>query len=291
MTQSLLASCWTSAGDASPDPGRDVSPHSLRSRIEATAHAGFVGMGLFNVDLLHFLETSDFATLRQILQDNGIETVELEFLANWWMTGAPREESDQVRRLLLTAAQELGASTIKTAASLDGSEVDFHLLASELHQLGADASEHGTTIGLEFMAFTNIPTLSKAMELIRAADHPCIGLEIDAWHIDRCHTTMEELATVPLSAIMGVELDDGLHHQTDDAYRDTVDNRMIPGRGEFPLIDLVNTLVGIGWQGPWGVEILSAEYRTLDVAQALAETADATFALLADAERERGARA
>ena len=36
----LLATCWTSAGDATPDRGDEVSPVDLRTRIETAAEVG-----------------------------------------------------------------------------------------------------------------------------------------------------------------------------------------------------------------------------------------------------------
>ena len=94
MRERLLASCWTTAGDARPDPGHDRSPHPLRERIERAAEAGFVGVGLLEVDLRQFLATASLATLSQILDDNGIELIELEFLTNWWTAESLRRRSD-----------------------------------------------------------------------------------------------------------------------------------------------------------------------------------------------------
>src|SRR6188768_1063320 len=47
----LLATCWTHAGDARPGRGDGASPLTVRERIEATAAAGWDGIGLPVVDL------------------------------------------------------------------------------------------------------------------------------------------------------------------------------------------------------------------------------------------------
>lgn len=247
-----------------------------------------MGVGLLEVDLRQFLATASLATLSQILNDNGMECIELEFLTNWWTTESLRRRSDDSRRFLLAAAEALGARAIKAAPSLEGGLLDLDLFAHEFRQLGMEASEHGTTIALEFMAFTNVPTLKAALDLLTATDHPAVGLEIDVWHVDRCRTTMDELSEVPLSAIMGVELGDGLHQEKGDPYRDTVDNRLLPGRGEFNLTEFITVIRGIGWDGPWGVEILSSDHRARDLGEALADTAATTVSVLAAAEREKG---
>lgn len=41
----LLATCWTTAGDANPRPGDQRSPVPIRERVEAAAAAGFEGSG------------------------------------------------------------------------------------------------------------------------------------------------------------------------------------------------------------------------------------------------------
>ena len=61
---------------------------------------------------------------------------------------------------------------------------------------------------------------------------------------------------------------------------DTVNNRMFCGRGCFDLTGLVKLLRGLGFDGPWGVEILSTSYRTLPVDQALKLAAESTLAVL-----------
>ena len=42
-TEDLLATCWTTAGDATPGSDDERSPLSLRERAEAAGAAGFTG--------------------------------------------------------------------------------------------------------------------------------------------------------------------------------------------------------------------------------------------------------
>ena len=54
-----------------------------------------------------------------------------------------------------------------------------------------------------------------------------------------------------------------------NAFEDTVERRVLCGEGSFDLTGLVNMLRGKGFDGPWGVEILSESFRKLPVAEAL----------------------
>ena len=49
--QELMATCWSSAGDAASDRADLRSPLPLRERIEAASATGFTGFGLLSDDL------------------------------------------------------------------------------------------------------------------------------------------------------------------------------------------------------------------------------------------------
>ena len=59
-----------------------------------------------------------------------------------------------------------------------------------------------------------------------------------------------------------------------------MDHRLLCGDGTFDLTGLVAVLRELGFDGPWGVEILSASFRVLPVGDALKLAADSTSAVL-----------
>ncbi len=80
--------------------------------------------------------------------------------------------------------------------------------------------------------------------------------------------------------IFGVELDDAAPDIVGTLFEDTVDNRMFCGDGSFDLTGLVALLRELGFDGPWGVEILSTSFRALPVSQALKLAAESTLTVL-----------
>jgi sugar phosphate isomerase/epimerase len=108
-SEPLMATCWTTAGDAAPDRSDLRSPIPLRERIEAAARAGFQGFGLLSDDLPDAERAYGLPGIRSILADNGITHLELEGIPDWW---APDGRSDEIRRRLLRAAALLGARHI-----------------------------------------------------------------------------------------------------------------------------------------------------------------------------------
>ncbi|MFF5114165.1 sugar phosphate isomerase/epimerase family protein [Streptosporangium sp. NPDC000509] len=267
----LLATCWTTAGDAVPLPGRDASPIPLPVRIEQAARAGFAGFGLMHVDLEEFLRTSDLPTLRRILDDNGIRHLELEFLTDWWLDEEERAESDRVLDLLVKASEALGPHHVKIGPDITGGPYDLERSAAGFHRVSEAFAQAGTAVALEFMPFSNIDTLARAVELVTTAGHPAGGLMLDLWHVERGAATFEELARLPIDLIKGVELDDGAAEQIGDGYTDTVLRRRLCGQGDFRVTEFIGLLRDLGWSGPWGVEILSETYRVRPLESALPE--------------------
>jgi sugar phosphate isomerase/epimerase len=281
----LLATCWTTAGDAVPLPGRHTSPIPLRERIEAAARAGFTAFGVLDFDLHVFLRSADLMDLSALLEDNGMRYIELEFLTRWWTSGAEREASDRDRAFLFEAAEVLGAHHVKVAPDLqDTSAPDLDAWAAEFHHLSRQAAEHGTRVALEFMPFANVSTLDLAVQLVQRAAHPAGGLLVDLWHVERSGIDPASVEGIPIELVFAVELDDGSARPAGDPYDDTVLRRLIPGSGEFRVVEFAAALIRSGWSGPWGIEIIGEEYRIRPLDEALHEVARRTNQLLTQAD-------
>ena len=108
----LLASYWTISCGI-PHTDREYSPFDFRDRVESAARAGFKGFGLWHADLEHVLKTRPLREMRQILDDNGIKHIELEFLIDWFLEGERKRQSDVRKKLLLDAAEVLRAHHVK----------------------------------------------------------------------------------------------------------------------------------------------------------------------------------
>src|SRR5690349_331661 len=274
MHDSLLATCWSSAGDAASDRTDLRSPLPLRQRIEAAAAAGFTGFGLQSADLPAAEQEYGLKGIRALLEDNGIVDLELEGIPYWWDDGQHREESDRIRQALLNAAEVLGARHIKVTPDGDDNPWDPGHWAAKFAELAAQAHDAGTRLGIEFFPWSNIKTLHDGLKLVEDAGHDTAGVVIDAWHIERAHTPVADLASVPLHRIVGVELNDADREVVGTLFEDTVHRRRYCGAGAFNLTGIITALRTAGWTGPWGVEILSEEHRSLPVREALRRAAE-----------------
>ncbi|MEV6492487.1 TIM barrel protein, partial [Actinoplanes sp. NPDC051633] len=249
------------------------SPLGIRERVEATAAAGFQGMGLLHADLVPALDEHGVRGLRALLADHGIVDLELELLTDWWTTGPARQRSDRLRRELLAAAEALAARHIKIAPDVSGGPWEHDHWVAEFAALAAEAANAGTRVGLEFLPWSNVRTVHDGLAIVRDAGHDAGGLIIDVWHTERAGTPPADLAAVPVRHIVGVELSDADAEQVGSLFEDTVLRRRLCGEGAFDLAGVIAALRAAGWHGPWGVEILSEEHRR----SALRPAVDAAF--------------
>jgi len=231
----LLATCWTSAGDAASDRADLRSPVPLRQRIEAASSAGFRGFGLLSDDLPAAVAEYRLSGIRAMLADNGIVHLELEGIPYWWDDGPRRAESDRVRHDVLEAAEALGARHIKVTPDGDDGPWDRGRWAARFAELAVQAQGVGARLGIEFFPWSNVKTLQDGLRLVADAGHEAGGVVIDTWHIARAHTPVADLASVPLERIIGGELNDADEQVVGTLFEDTVHCRRYCGDGVFDL--------------------------------------------------------
>lgn len=256
----LIACYWTLGGNYQFGDN-DYSPWDFRVRVEAAAKAGYTGFGIKQADLRRTLENYSYADIRQIFSDNNIRHLELEALFDWCGDGAARARSDCDRRDLLAAAAELGAHHIKAVGDFGDATWSLEQMHREFQILARQARDVGTTAALEPIAFSNIPDLATAMAIIGSSAGHGGGVMLDSWHVTRGNMTFESIMQLPAGSIAGAELDDGTLETIGTPIEDTLNRRRLCGAGEFDLRGFIAAVRSAGYDGPWGVEIISEEQR------------------------------
>ncbi|MFL5830538.1 MAG: sugar phosphate isomerase/epimerase family protein [Solirubrobacteraceae bacterium] len=277
----LLALYWTVSGPAEVHIGREWSTFDWRDRCAEAAKVGFEGLGLWHADIEHQLESRSLQEMRQIFDDAGLEYLQVEFLADFFVDpGDPaRDESDARRRMLFETAAEFDAHHIKVG-NIPGTPCELGKLTEAFAELCDDAREHtDATVVYEFMPFdVNVNTLDTALQLVQDAGRRNGGLAIDTWHMGKLGITPQDLTRVPLQYLRWVELSDGQRENMDDLIDETVNHRRLPGEGEFDLPAYVEAAKDVGYTGPWGVEVLSEELRSLPIEQEFQRAYETTLA-------------
>jgi sugar phosphate isomerase/epimerase len=287
----LLGLYWTVSGPVEVHVGREWSLFDLRDRCSQAARVGMSGIGLWHADLEHVLETRTLREVRQLLDDHGLGYVELEFLWEWFLDPSDerRQASDRMRRLLFDAALELPAHHIKIG-NIPGTPCELPRLIDAYAEVCADAAEQGVEarIAYEFMPFdVNVHDLDTALAVVNGADAANGGLVIDTWHMSKLGITPDDLRRIPLPRLAWVELSDGFYENMDDPVDETVNHRQLPGEGEFPLPAYIAVCRELGYEGPWGVEVLSEDLRALPIEQIFERAYETSMSQL-NAERSAG---
>jgi sugar phosphate isomerase/epimerase len=256
----LLASYWTLAGPVELHTGREWSLFDVVDRVAAAASAGFRGLGLWHDDLLHILEERSLPELRTILDDAGMAHLELEFLWDWFLDPGTEERrrSDQRRRALLEAAGALGARHVKVG-NFAGRQVPVGLLTERFAELCAEAAEHGTCVAYEFMyRDATAGSLEAAQSVVQGAGAANGGLALDLWHVVDLGISTAAIRELPAGCVVAAEVSDG-ERSPRPGPRRTLRDRRLPGDGDFDIGGFVTAVRGMGFRGPWGVELLSAQ--------------------------------
>jgi sugar phosphate isomerase/epimerase len=258
----FIASYWTLAGPVLPRSASQVSPFAFEDRARAAAAAGYRGIGLMHDDLRAVVHRLGFAAMRALLRDHGLVHLELEFLTDWFADGERKARSDALASELLQAAAALGARHVKVGGDRFGADWPPAQLADGFATLCERAAAHGTRIALELLPWTGLATPAQGRALLQAAGSPRNGgLLLDVWHLQRVGVPWREVAALPASAIAGVELDDADAQLQGSLWEDTIHRRRLCGQGGFDLAGFLRAVQAAGYEGPWGIEIISDEHR------------------------------
>jgi len=273
----LVATYWTLAGANSPHSEHEYSTFDFKDRVEAAAKVGFAGIGIKEADLEHILERRSLKEMKQILDDNGMKHLELEFITDWFVEGERKKRSDRVKQMLFTTAEALGARHVKIG-DFDMQTTPMPKLIESFSKLCAEAANYGTNILFELIVDAMIRTLPETLEMVQGADAKNGGIMIDLWHVVKLGIPYEDVARIPARYLLGIELNDGTLDCPWSLHEDTVNHRRFCGEGEFDVKGFVNCMLRAGYSGPWGIEVLSQELRKKPLDEAANQAFKTTIA-------------
>ena len=284
----LIGLYWTISGPVEVHVGREWSLFDLRDRCAQAARVGFSGIGLWHADLEHVLETRTLPEVRALVDEYGLRHLELEFLGDWFLDPGDerRKAADRTRALLFGAAEVLPAHHVKVG-NLAGTECELPRLVEAFGELCADAAQHtDAKIVYEFMPYDAVVnTLDAALAVVEGANPPNGGLALDTWHLGKLDLEPDDLRRIPPRFVSWVELSDGPFGIAEEWLDEVINRRRLPGEGDFPIPDYVRVCRELGYEGPWGVEVLSEELRNLPIEEIFDRAYETSSAMLAAGER------
>jgi sugar phosphate isomerase/epimerase len=281
----LIAGYYTLAGSRAGAGEGEPARASLEARAAAAADAGYVGLGILidDYDAMRAAGRSD-ADLRAICEDHGIGVPEVEFLYHWACTDERAAFSRELEDRLYRAADAFGAHHLNMGDVNPPAEMPPLEVAAERFAAICDrAAGHGLLVALEFLPWSGIPNAATAWDIVRTADRPNGGINLDVWHHFRGAADDGMLRAIPPERIACVAISDADAGVVGDLIEDTTRHRRLPGRGSFDLVGFLRLLDELGIGAPVTVEILSDEQNARPTAQAARMAIEATRSVMLEA--------
>jgi sugar phosphate isomerase/epimerase len=282
----IIGSFWTLAVGADP-LGDQRCLHDFRTRVEVAAKAGFTGMGFWHADILEIRRKYSFEEMKHILDANGIVNVEVEWLLDWFCTDARKTASDEIRALLLEAAEILRARHIKIA-DLGNDCADVPRMTEAFAPLCRQAAERGTNVLFEMLPaqFSRAASLDQVLSITRGSGAANGGTMLDNLHLQRIGIAPEEIVRkLTRRDLIGVEINDGSLAVPLNFQDSVVNKRLLPGDGEFDIAAFLQAIWSVGYDGPIGVEVLNEYIRKWDLKTAATEAFAKTQRVVAAARQ------
>ena len=281
-TPEFIASYWTLAGNVIPlgPLAQEASTHDLGERLAVAANAGYVGVGLMRSDLVSIRRRYDFPTIRSMLAFHGMKYLELEFLVGWMADGDELAESEVVFNDMLEAAEKLNIRHLKVGPDMNATEWPMERMVGRFANLCDRAAKAGTSVSLELMPWSNVADLETAIAIVAGAGRDNGGLLLDIWHVARGGIAYADIANIPNGLVNYVEINDADTELRGTLLEDTLNHRKFCGEGDFDVPRFLDALAAYGYDGPFGIEIISGQQRSrpfADVAKDAIRTAKREF--------------
>lgn len=170
------------------------------------------------------------------IDDTGLRVLDVEILR---LVADP--SAREIWEPLLETAAFLGATELLVA----GNDPDLGRTAAALHDLAELAAVYGVTPNLEFMPWTNVPTVETALAVVDAAAHDNAAVLVDAIHFARSGCSADEVARIPRARIRYAQMCDahpGTPGTTEELIRQAREDRLYPGEGIIDLVALIHAL-------------------------------------------------
>lgn len=235
----------------------ELSPPDL---VSTAAAAGYSHVGLRLIpatptEVQHPMvgDTPMVRETRARLDATGVQVLDIEIFRL-----RPETDVDAEYRAAIETGAWLGAKHMLVA----GNDPDESRLVDRFAQICDLASRYGIAASLEFMSWTDAKDLPQAARIVERAGRANGGILVDAFHVSRSRSRVEDIARIPASRFRYAQLCDApaaIPPTTEAVLAEARGARRFPGDGELDLVALVRAL-------PHDIP-LSLEIPTLELAK------------------------
>lgn len=234
---------------------------TLDEKLRAIADARFRGVEIFENDLLSF--NGSPRAVRQMIADLGLATVTFQPFRDFEGMPEPKREhvfSRAERKFDLM--QELGCDLLMVCSNVSPDSLGgIDRAVADFHELGERAAKRNLRVAFEALAWgRHINDYRDSWEVVRRANHPCVGLVLDSFHILARGTDLSAIRSVPKDKIFLVQMADAPKLEM-DYLSWSRHYRCFPGQGDLPVDAFMDALQTTGFDGVLSLEIFNDRFR------------------------------
>jgi 2-keto-myo-inositol isomerase len=255
--------------------------------LEDLTAAGCTQVEVWLTKLEIYLESHQFKDIHYWVEKTKLSLPVASFQGGLLASqGELRREAWQLFARRLKLCKELGIGTIVVACDVPSplTQQTIERVQLSLVQVAEEAGKAGVRAAIEFQATSSFGNnLQTIAALVGDVGSPHLGICLDAfhWHVGSSKT--EDLAYLTADNLFHVQLSD-LADTPRELARDS--DRILPGDGDLPLMQLIERLRRINYRGCISVELMNPQLWQIPALQ----VADAGMAALRRLLEVRGQR-
>ena len=228
--------------------------------IDFAARAGFASIGLRTNPaapggIVYPLATAaEQAELRRRIDATGVQVMYIELIGL----------SETTRAADYRPMLEVGAAIGATRLGVGGDSANFAVVAERMAEICDLAREYNIAVDIEFMPFRPVKTFADALEVVRRADRPNAHIMVDALHVFRSNSSLDDIRRADPKFLGTFQICDAPRDPppADQLATEARTRRMLPGHGGLPLWELIDAMPA---DIPVGVELpIASQFPQLD---------------------------
>ncbi len=247
-------------------PFSNVAHLPFDDKLKATRLAGFAELSLMPLEVERLLaQGMSFSEITTRAADVGVRITRLDPLNTWPRIWRPDNMDEAYIRSVDTApdaffrlSDGLGCTHMSLNATFPRNAMPEAEIVEHYAAICERAARHGLVCDLEFIPLWGVPDLATGWRIVHGAGAVNGGLVFDVWHFVRSRSSLDLLRQIPGDRIHCVQLNDGpTELPAGVSIKDDCYNRLFPGDGQFPNVEIIEILAESGGLNQVGPEVFS----------------------------------
>lgn len=255
--------------------GLTTKNSSLVEDITEAAKSGFTGLELREYKVIEYLKKNNLNSLNELIKANCLKVLSINTLEVYY-NSADVEEFEELKEKLIwlcEIADSLNVPYLVSAPLLNENSRNYKDIKKYLiklyRRLSDIASNYKVKLGFEFISHSNamVPTLEKALEIIKEIDRDNVGLIFDIFAFYGNDSKIDTIKEIPLDKLYLVHINDAEKGVRKEIIEEK--NRIFPGEGVIKFNEIIPALKSIGYNGAYSLELITPEVWDWDVSYAI----------------------